>query len=165
MTKNTSAPVAHIYAPGNESRTICGKVDTFDSVWSLAWVNNEGRITCDACRRLASIDARMPRPTHIYSPSAPTDAVCGGCEYGHHITTDVHEATCAQCLRVHADAMPMVDIARRRGDWYTLPAGVDIREQGPGIVDVPSVPQRVAVAVGYDDPTGDDVAADVGPRR
>lgn len=100
-------------------------------------------------RRLASIDARLererksPRPTHIYSPSAPTDAVCGGCEYGHHITADVHEATCAQCLQRHTVAEV---------------------ESGRGIVDVPGVPQRVAVAVGYDDPTGDDVAADVGPR-
>lgn len=238
------APVAHIYAAGNASRTACGKADTFDSVWSLAWAGNEGRITCDTCRRvvgpalgdgrwaadvaerllkaqrdgyerqmqamikedqrkqaerirggahdflitddvkdgltdedmqhalrrwgerrLASIDARIPRPTHLYSPSAPTDALCGGCEYGHLITADVHEATCAQCLRVYADAVPMVDIARRRGDWYTLPAGLDTREQGRGIVDVPGVPQRFAVAVGYDDPTGDDIAADVGPRR
>ena len=38
------------------------------------------------------------------------------------------------------------------------------RERGRGIINVPGVPQRSEVTVGYDDPTGDDVAADVGPR-
>lgn len=37
----------------------------------------------------------------------------------------------------------------------------ELKEQGPGIVNVPGLPARPVATVGYDDPTGDDIAADV----
>ena len=59
---------------------------------------------------------------------------------------------------------------RPQGDWYKLPPEVDRltdrttsldeREQGPGIVNVRGIEPRPVATVGYDDPTGDDIAAD-----
>lgn len=47
-----------------------------------------------------------------------------------------------------------------RGDWYKLPPEFDQRERGPGIAHVRGIEPRPVATVGYDDPTGDDVAAD-----
>lgn len=85
--------------------------------------------------------SQYPHPTHLYS--AFTETLCRSYSDGAKISSDVLDVTCCRCLQMH---------------------GRNEVESGQGIVNVPGVSQRVAVAVGYDDPTGDDVAADVGRR-
>jgi hypothetical protein len=64
--------------------------------------------------------------------------------------------------RIYASVYIEPEIMDRqpRGDWYKLPPEFDQRERGPGIAHVRGIEPRTVATVGYDDPTGDDVAAD-----
>jgi hypothetical protein len=70
-----------------------------------------------------------------------SETTCGDYHESESITSHVTEATCYWCLRRHE-------------------AATSAREQGPGIVHVRGIEPRPVATVGYDDPTGDDVAAD-----
>ncbi len=63
-------------------------------------------------------------------------------------------AVIAKRLREIMDRQPPAPAQR---DWYKLS---DPRECGPGIAHVRGIEPRPVATVGYDDPTGDDVAAD-----
>lgn len=63
-------------------------------------------------------------------------------------------AVIAKRLREIMDRQPPSPAQR---DWYKLS---DPRECGPGIAHVRGIEPRPVATVGYDDPTGDDVAAD-----
>jgi len=85
---------------------------------------------------------------------------------GARIDPATREANITVNMRLGGDAIAIAKGLREmldkqpRGDWYKLSPEFDEREKGPGIVHVRGIEPRPVATVGYDDPTGDDVAAD-----
>lgn len=73
---------------------------------------------------------------------------------------DVVEGRRVEARRDPAEVTGMDKGMKPQGDWYKLDARFDQRERGPGIVHVRGIEPRPVATVGYDDMTGDDVAAD-----